>query len=751
MEIHKKLKTIILGKRSFLSRRLDLKISSSVVFNYNEFKSFILNNKEKFNLIINSFYPSSKLDKIKSYNDFYNQSIGNISEVLDKIDPKKINKVIYTSSASIYGSISERQYENDNNNRSLYSSTKLLNEILLNNFCKKKKIQLIIARVFNMYGADDNFSIIQKLIKANKNNQKIIINNEGNMVRDFIHVDDVCKIYSKCLKLKKSLLFDVGTGYGTKIIDILSFLKISKKNIIFKKNKIDEIDHSIANISNIKKNFKNFSFLKIENFLKKETKFKKNKNHLIKVKKDSTNTINNYLNGSVVYGCGFAGKKIAQKLIKLNNRSISYFVDDNKNLIGKKYLGKKIISCNDLITISKKKIISNIIIAIPSMPDEKLMSLHTKLFPLTLSITALPNKQNLLKKNEVTIQDLKNLELSDILNRKIFNIDKKSVKNFNNKCILVTGGAGSIGSEISQQLLKANPSKLIIIDNSEYSLFKIKQKLGTNRNIKYILLDINRKKQIKKIIKINKVKYIFHAAAYKHVNFLEENLISAVRNNIISTISLLESIKNTDINLIIISTDKAVEPINVLGMTKRASEIIALTMSKEADFKSSNISIVRFGNVFGSAGSAIEIFKNQIKNDEPITLTNIKMKRFFMSIREACNLVLKASQLKHSSSIFILKMGKSIKIIDIINKMFDLMKKENQKLKIKIIGKFKAEKINEKLTNKKLKNTSINEISITRDKILSYRKVQSFLKNLDLLLKNLDEKNIKTLLKRFTH
>ena len=745
------MKTIILGKRSFLSKRLGKKINSSFVFNYEEFKNFNFNNKEKFNLIINSFYPASKLSKITSYNDFYNQSIGNISEVLDQIEPKKINKIIYTSSASIYGSINEKQYENDNNNRSLYSSTKLLNEILLNNFCKKRKIQLIIARVFNMYGPNDNFSIIQKIIRANKDKQKISIHNQGNIVRDFIHVDDVCKIYTKFLKLKKSFIFDVGTGYGTKIIDILTFLNISKSNIIFTKNKVDEINHSIANTSEIKKNIKNFSFIKIENFLKKEIKIKTNKNLLTQIKKNSANTINNYLNGSVIYGCGFAGKKIAHKLIKLNNNSISLFVDDDKNLVGKKYLGKKIVSFNELMTISKKKIISNVIIAIPSLSHEKLMSIYTKLFPMTLNITALPNKQNLLKKNDVTIQDLKNLDLGDILNRKIFNIDKNSIKNFSNKSILVTGGAGSIGSEISQQLLKANPSKLIIIDNSEYSLFKVKQKLGTNRNIKYILLDINNKKQIKKIIKYNKVKYIFHAAAYKHVNFLEENLISAVRNNILTTISLLESIKNTGVNLIIISTDKAVEPINILGMTKRASEIIALTISKEVDFKSSNISVVRFGNVFGSAGSAIEIFKNQIKNDLPITLTDLKMKRFFMSIREACNLVLKASQLKNSSSIFILRMGKSIKIIDIINKMFNLMKKENQKLKIKIIGKFKAEKIDEKLTNKKLKNTSIKEISITKDKILSYKKVQSFLKSLDFFLENLDEKNIKILLKRFTN
>ena len=156
------MKTLILGKRSFLSQELKFKISSSKVINYEEFNKFIHTNKKKFNLIINSFYPSSKLNNIKSYNDFYTSSIGKISKILDKIDSKRINKIIYTSSAAIYGSIQDKENKDDNN-RLLYSSTKLLNEILLNNFCKKKKIQLIIARVFNMYGSNDNFSIINKL------------------------------------------------------------------------------------------------------------------------------------------------------------------------------------------------------------------------------------------------------------------------------------------------------------------------------------------------------------------------------------------------------------------------------------------------------------------------------------------------------------------------------------------------------------------------------------------------------------
>ena len=143
------------------------------------------------------------------------------------------------------------------------------------------------------------------------------------------------------------------------------------------------------------------------------------------------------------------------------------------------------------------------------MNHTKLIDLYTRLFPLTLNISALPNKQNLLTKNQVIIDDLKNLDLGDIIKRKIFDIKNESIRNFKNKSVLVTGGAGSIGSEISQQILRSNPKKLLIVDNSEYSLFKIKQKLGLRKNIQYVLLDINYQNQLEKLIKDNKIKYIF--------------------------------------------------------------------------------------------------------------------------------------------------------------------------------------------------------------------------------------------------
>ena len=601
-----------------------------------------------------------------------------------------------------------------------------------------------------MYGPNENFSIVHKLIKNVKAKKKITIYNNGESIRDFIHVNDVCKIYAKLLNSKESNIYDVGSGYGTKIRDIISYLKIPKNKLVFNKKKINEITSSVANISKINKIIDNKKFIKVEDFLKKEIKKDLKGEILNKTSKTLVNTINKHINGSIIYGCGFAGKRIAKKLIRLNENSISYFVDDNPLLIGKKYLGKKIISNQELLNISKKNIISNIIIAIPSINHEKLVNLYTRLFPLTLNISSLPNKQNLLLKNQVIIDDLKDLDLGDIIKRKIFDIKNSSITKFSNKSVLVTGGAGSIGSEISLQILRSNPKKLLIVDNSEYSLFKIKQKLGLRKNVQYILLDINYQSQLEKMIRNNKINYIFHAAAYKHVNFLEENLISAVRNNVLATLSLLKSIKNTNINLTVISTDKAVEPKTILGMTKRAAEIISLSMSSLADYKNSKISVVRFGNVFGSAGSAIEIFKNQIKKDLPVTITDVRMKRFFMSIREACNLVLQASQLRYQSSIFILRMGKPIKIINIINKIFNLVHAHNQKLKIDIIGKFKSEKLNEKLSNSLLKNTPIKEISIANEKILSFKMVDNFLEDLDFSLKSLDQKKIIYLLKKFT-
>jgi UDP-glucose 4-epimerase len=319
------LKTIILGKRSYLSNKLQSKIHKSRIYNFTDFENFIFKDKSNFNLIINSFYPSKKISKIKSFKEFYTQSIGKLSNLLDTIDSKKINKIIYTSSASVYGSVNELYYSSDNNNRTLYSSAKLLNEALLNNFCQKRNINLIIVRLFNMYGPKENFSIIYKLINSIKKNEKISLINKGQSTRDFIHVDDVVDIYLKLLKIKKSAIYDVGSGFGINIMQILNFLKIPKNKILYKKIKVDEISSSIANLKKLREDINKDTFIKLETFLKKETNIKINGSILKKNIREVPNTINKNISGSIIYGSGFAGKKIASKLIKLKNINVSFF------------------------------------------------------------------------------------------------------------------------------------------------------------------------------------------------------------------------------------------------------------------------------------------------------------------------------------------------------------------------------------------------------------------------------------------
>ncbi len=225
------MKNIIVGKRSILSSYLKKKLPDSQIISTKEFLNFNL--KSKSNLIINLFYPSNKLNSISKYGDFVYQSLSNLSIGLDRIDNRKINKIVYTSSASVYG-LQIFDENSTGNNRNIYSTSKLLAENLIKNFCNKNKIYYAIARVHNLYGKNDKFSIISKLISAYKNNSQFLLNNAGSAIRDFISYDEVAIIYKKILKVKKSETIDVGTGNGIQIKDLIP---IFEKRIKIKKKK----------------------------------------------------------------------------------------------------------------------------------------------------------------------------------------------------------------------------------------------------------------------------------------------------------------------------------------------------------------------------------------------------------------------------------------------------------------------------------------------------------------------------------
>jgi len=451
-------------------------------------------------------------------------------------------------------------------------------------------------------------------------------------------------------------------------------------------------------------------------------------------------------NSTIIYGAGNAGIRLAKKL-KINQK-IRYFVDDDFNKIGKKILNIKIISYKDLVLISKENKLLNLIVAIPSLSIIERNNLFKRLYSITDTITALPTNKELIN-DKIEIADLSKISFTEIINRKNFEIEYKKLKYLNKKNILVTGAAGSIGSELCRQLSKLNTSNLIFLDLSENSLSKLinSEKIQKKRNIKYLIGNILDTNSIKKIILKYNINIIFHAAAYKHVDLLEDNIVQAAKNNTIGTYSMLEAsrISNNKVKFVYISTDKAVKPIGILGYSKGFGEVICQNFFNK--IKKMDITIVRFGNVFASDGSYFDKITDQIKLKNIINLTHKKMERFFMSTEEACYLVLKSLTISSKEKLYILNMGKPVKILNLIQKLIKMI---NKGTKIKIIGIRKGEKLKENLSYKKMTKTSDKFIFSTKNpKIKNPRYLKYFFKDLIDEIKSENGKKIKKMFKDF--
>ena len=317
---------------------------------------------------------------------------------------------------------------------------------------------------------------------------------------------------------------------------------------------------------------------------------------------------------------------------------------------------------------------------------------------------------------------------------------------FKGKRILITGAAGSIGSEISIQIAKLNPEKLIILDSGETEIFYHElrlRELFPSLNLVVKITDVKDSRAINGILKEHQPEIIFHAAAYKHISMMENNPREAVLNNIYGTKVLAQAAKKNKVKkFIFISTDKAADPISVMGSSKKIAEMYL----NEIPNKPTVFIIVRFGNVLGSRGSVVPIFEEQIKNGGPITITDPDMKRFFMTIPEAVFLVLQAAKIGKNNDIFILDMGKQIKIVTLANKMIKAFgKKPEQDIKISFVGKRPGEKIEEQLIsiNETTKKTSVKSLL----KITSRNKHQIKIKEIDELIdfasKNYNDKKVK--------
>ena len=729
------MKTIIIGKRSNLSKELKKNIINSKIISSDDFLKLKLRSSS--NLIINNFYPSLDVSNINNYDKYINLSLSNLAKALDIIDKSKIQKIIYTSSSSVYGLDVDLNVD-DERNRNLYAKGKLLAETIIINFCKKNKINFKIARLFNVYGNNDQFSIITKLIDSYKKKNYFYLNNLGSAIRDFINYTQVGLVYKKMLKSNKEGIFDVGCGEGYQIKDLVEYL--GKKNFNFKKKRIDEITFSIA-----KKNLFNetlssdqlIKYLKNKLKIKKEFNFKK---HTIK----NNFIFNNFVNKTIIYGAGNAGLQLNKILSKKNPNSVFCFIDDDAKIQNEIIDGKKVISFEEFKKIANYKTFSDVIISIPSLTPDLLKKKIKDLKSFALNVNYLPLKNNLLSDN-ITLDDVKHSQLINLLSNDFLKTDNSFLKKLKNKSILVTGSAGSIGKALCKKLDQVGVKKIVALDKSEIGIYNMKKEFF-NKRFKFVLGDINSAELLKYIKDKIKVDLVFHAAAYKHLNILENNVCEAVKNNIFGTLNIIKTFKNH--NVVIISTDKAANPSSILGLSKRISEIVSLSYKNT----NSKINVVRFGNVFASQGSAINLFLEQINNGGPITITNKKVKRYFMSSNQAANLVLKGSQMFSNKNILILNMGNQIKLIKIVEKLLEIHKERNpnSEIKIKEIGLQKGEKLKETLyVGKTVKLKKEKEIFIAEEPKYDSEKIDMMVKNLSKYLNNYNAKKLVMEMKRF--
>lgn len=453
----------------------------------------------------------------------------------------------------------------------------------------------------------------------------------------------------------------------------------------------------------------------------------------------------------LIVGAGDAGDVLSREIIKRHDLGFLVgFVDDERAKVGKSIHGKKVFgTTNEIGKVIENYNIDSVVIAIPSANSKDIWKIVEKIPDKGIEIKALPGIYELVD-GKVSYSKVKKLEIADILGREQVNLNMSVISDYlENKVVMVTGVGGSIGSEISRQLCNFNPGSLILLDISEnnlYSIFyELKQKYPKLPLVP-LLLNITNKLKLKNAFEKIKPDVIFHAAAHKHVPILEYYPEEAIWNNIIGTRNLVElSHQFGAENMIMISTDKAINPTSVMGASKRIAEMILKDFGKKSKTK---FSAVRFGNVLDSSGSVIPLFRQQIAWGGPVTVTDKEVKRYFMTITEASQLVIQAGALAVSGQIFVLDMGEPIKIYDLAKEIIKLMGFEYDKdIDIEITGLRPGEKLFEELmTEEEKKNvsshTSHEKIFIARVSDVDGEKLAKDISELEKLALEPDEEKI---------
>ena len=408
----------------------------------------------------------------------------------------------------------------------------------------------------------------------------------------------------------------------------------------------------------------------------------------------------------IIYGAGEAGiivKRSVERNVKLGKKVVA-FLDDNKQLHGKTLEGIKIYSPDvNLNEIFKNPFNAELVIALNELSPIRKKRIIEHCLQHKISVKTIPPVSAWIN-GEFNLQSIKAIKIEDLLEREPIKLRKNKISNeLKDQVILITGAAGSIGSEIVRQCLSFKPKLVVLVDQGETPLYEIENELS-GQNIEIIVGDVRNVSRMEKIFEHFKPSYVFHAAAYKHVPLMEGNPYEAINTNVFGTQNIANlSAKYQVKKFVFVSTDKAVNPTNIMGASKRIAEIYVQSLNAKLRLESDHHTMyitTRFGNVLGSNGSVIPLFKKQIEEGGPVTVTHPEITRYFMTIPEACQLVLEAGVMGNGGEIYIFDMGESIKIIDLAHKMINLSGFEVDKdIKITFTGLRPGEKLREELLN----------------------------------------------------
>jgi FlaA1/EpsC-like NDP-sugar epimerase len=450
----------------------------------------------------------------------------------------------------------------------------------------------------------------------------------------------------------------------------------------------------------------------------------------------------------LIIGAGQAGMMLARSIQQNAKQEYKVvgFIDDDLNKRKLSLMNAPVIGNVEIVkTILTQTPIDEIIIAIPSLNKMQLKALFNRLNTINVPIKIMPKIEDVIVGN-VSVKDMRDIKIEDLLGRDEVQLDMLSIsEKVTDKVVLVTGAGGSIGSEICRQVIKFQPRMLILLGHGENSIYTIsmelQEKFVSETIILPIIADIQDRERIFKVVEQYKPQVIYHAAAHKHVPLMEINPKEAVKNNVFGTKNVAEAADAFGVeNFVMVSTDKAVNPPNVMGATKRIAEMVVQDLAKRSK---TNFAAVRFGNVLGSRGSVVPRFKEQIAVGGPVTVTHPDMTRYFMTIPEASRLVIQAGALAKGGEVFVLDMGDSVKIVDLAKNVIELAGYSVEEIGIKFTGIRPGEKMYEELLNpEEIQEENVYpKIHVGKANCMEQKQLQNLV---DCLLK-LDEPELKEL------